>query len=130
MMTFREFLQLKEQGTPFSATGLNAAGRAGQSQASPEKMGTVKPAMGNKKGKSNIPKSIPASAFNVSSKMQTNWPRPWGSMNPGGVIKVTAPSPKDKLQPKIQRFGIGPLQGLTSTFSGINPIKSPRLVSF
>jgi len=69
-MTFKEFMNLIEQGTQPSTTGMDAAGRAGQSQATPE---------------SGLGSKIPASPFNVSSKGKTNNrpPNPKSSHGPG-----------------------------------------------
>jgi len=64
-MTFKEFINLIEQGTKVSATGLGAGGRAGQSQATPE---SGSPNMANP----NLNQKVPPSPFNVSDKGKTN----------------------------------------------------------
>ncbi len=89
-MTFREFLQLKEQGTDGMMAGPQAAGRLGQNPMAPAKPVTKGVGL-NKKGKekTNVPKQV--SAFNVSSKTVTNAKRDFGPLNAGGT---EIPDPK------------------------------------
>jgi len=94
-MTFRDFL---EQGTKFSMTGFGAGGRAGQSQATPEKAITQSPDDKDKSKKSGIS----LSPFNVKSKAQTYlkgvYPKnPVGSLSPAG-LGVFNPSSKSSVK--------------------------------
>lgn len=111
-MTFREFVKLSEQGTAVSATGLNAAGRAGQSAYSPE-MGVTQMPTNNPDpvGQGiNTPKTIAPSAFNTSSKFKTLVPRAFGPLNAGGVKNVF-PAPPSPISPRgFQSSQIQPLQ--------------------
>ena len=80
-MEFRKWL---EQGTGASATGMNAAGRAGESPVAP-----ANPQMADINPQDNLNSSKkPRSAFNVSDKLQTNNKRPASNMSPG-----TQPNP-------------------------------------
>ena len=109
-MTFREFLALSEQGTKPSSTGIGAGGRAGQSQATPEKPVTAPPSVWSM-GTKNLIKPD-ASPFNPSSKLlvkpkqpspfnvsfKPNYPEPPGPFSVRGfgtatkIPKVPPPS--------------------------------------
>lgn len=123
-MNFREFLQL-EQGTQFSVTGLNAGGRAGQSQHTPES-GIKQMPNSNVKSKDvqiNGPKTLPRSAFAVSDKGKGLAQREFGTMNAGGIQGITAPP--SSLSPR----GLGQTQPLVAS-KGLNPVKVPKPVGF
>jgi hypothetical protein len=121
-MNFREFLQI-EQGTKTSVTGLGAGGRLGQSQATPEMGVTNSPTINAPTGDGNKPpKTIPASAFNVSDKLRAMSKAPFGGMNAGGTKLITPPpSP-------LSPTGLGSPQPLNapSPPEGVNPVKVPK----
>jgi len=100
-LNFRDFL---EQGTPLNVTGLNAAGRAGQSVVTPD-MGPMRQGNINPQGTSplgQLPKTnavIPPSPFNASNKFRTQVPRPFGNQNAGGVAPMQQPAPASPFTP-------------------------------
>ena len=120
-MTFREFLNFREYGTAATATGLNAAGRAGQSLAA----SAVKPQTGavSPTGAGSLedqtpgnPKVLPKYGGNPSSKTQVkpegqpDWKRQASPMSPG-VQPLTNPEPSAfALIPK-KAAPITPMQG-------------------
>ena len=77
-MSFKEFINLIEQGTKATASGLGAGGRAGQSQATPET------GVGNIPNQNDLKnKKVPPSSFNVSDKGKTHGVRPASPHGPG-----------------------------------------------
>jgi hypothetical protein len=91
-MEFRKWL---EQGTEASATGANAAGRAGESPssvASPQ--GNVDNVQSNPNGKT------PPSAFNVSSKLATNSKRYQNASPMAPGVKPLPVAPPSSFSPR------------------------------
>lgn len=97
-MEFRKWL---EQGTEASATGMNAAGRAGESPVAP-----ANPQMAGINPQDNLNSSKkPRSAFNVSDKLQTNNKRPASNMSPGTQPNPVPPA--SNMSPRGWKAGIG-----------------------